>query len=101
MAVPIFERGTNRRCYFPSGKWFGFDGVLASNTATGESRQISGILPETPMFIRGGYMIPTLVNILSYANYFLNINSLIFATLLFSKVRKVKLLKTHCKAITL
>ncbi len=65
MAAPIIERGEHRRAYFPNGVWYDMRGEEAWNEpAVGDFRAITGYNSETPMFIRGGYTVPTLVSVL-------------------------------------
>ncbi|ODM95214.1 Lysosomal alpha-glucosidase [Orchesella cincta] len=62
-AAPIIDRGVTRRAYFPPGLWYTVDGNTAwNNSDSGSTQQITGHITETPMFYRGGYIIPTLQN---------------------------------------
>ncbi|CAL8138030.1 unnamed protein product [Orchesella dallaii] len=63
LAAPIIDRSVNRRAYFPPAVWYTVDGNTAWNSSNvGATQQITGHITETPLFFRGGYIIPTLLN---------------------------------------
>jgi alpha-glucosidase (family GH31 glycosyl hydrolase) len=53
---------TTREAYFPAGTWYDSRGGLAmSDQLEGKVLTISGVISESPIFIRGGSVIPTIV----------------------------------------
>ncbi|OXA55806.1 Maltase-glucoamylase, intestinal [Folsomia candida] len=61
LAAPIVKPELNRESYFPPGIWYDADGFMAWNdTGNGGFKTVTGYLVQTPLFLRGGYVIPTL-----------------------------------------
>lgn len=63
MAAPILSKAaTTRDAYFPAGVWFEASGgkLVYDNLAVGATLTIPGLASTTPLFLRGGHVVPTL-----------------------------------------
>ncbi|CAG7817165.1 unnamed protein product [Allacma fusca] len=61
MAAPLVYPGTSRSVYFPPGMWYNMEGEQAWDSSSGGSLLVSALINYIPMFIRDGYIIPTLI----------------------------------------
>jgi hypothetical protein len=53
----------NRETFFPPGVWYDTDGLVAwDNMDESGFKTVTGFIHQTPIFIRGGFIVPAIVS---------------------------------------